>query len=634
MLSYSFNPHNHVKIWLSNNPKSFMNFENQMRLIEMRELNPDDTFHLIYDSSMLDESARKELDVFCLENNIIAIDADSSHFREQLQTEEEKELYKFYKDEIEHLKEGGNLGVASDILRILGPSYRLGTYTDMDVPVDTRKYVKRELGNKPELLNVEGLEKPLLFNIGSLKLIGKKETVFALNELILVADEEAAKDEIVRIQQGVLEKLRVYSSDYIESLETHLDQNSALNRVLMRSMKNRSESAYIIRATELNGGKKLSSRELRAHINEIMTDSNKYLNFYKKNEEKTNDDVIKRLRSELKGQLGFIKWFFFNREYREIKQLLALTDNMFVEELMKKERSLFLKAIVVCTTGPMELTRSLFGRYIFTSQEIDNIVRPQAFSHYGLDQVFLSRNVIPLHENPLGMLRYLGAEVGVRSDSSWLEEGMSLIGKKNKTLLEAREALVKELPESLWSLKADIDKQIITLKNEQKSFFSFRKARKAQKIAALERIEECFNQETNQLDIIQLKKVLSEIDTPNVFAGFFSKRTQTLITNLDNLVHKAVVFGIAKDKKLTFSTNTARPNVIGSTERMLGAMNGSFDHSLSFACEHTSEQPGSTSVNSSTSWGSEPPSLVPVESSPTVGQEDVYPLSPSFSFGA
>ncbi len=32
-MSYTFNPHHHVKIWLSKKPDSFLNFENQKRLI-------------------------------------------------------------------------------------------------------------------------------------------------------------------------------------------------------------------------------------------------------------------------------------------------------------------------------------------------------------------------------------------------------------------------------------------------------------------------------------------------------------------------------------------------------------------------------------------------------------------------
>ncbi len=39
---YKYNPHAHVKIWLSKTPSVFMNIENQTRLIEMREKNPND----------------------------------------------------------------------------------------------------------------------------------------------------------------------------------------------------------------------------------------------------------------------------------------------------------------------------------------------------------------------------------------------------------------------------------------------------------------------------------------------------------------------------------------------------------------------------------------------------------------
>lgn len=157
---YQYNPKLHVKIWLSNDPNVFINLENQIRLLEMREKNPKDTVHLVYDSTLLTHSSVQALHEFSKENDIILIDAH--RIKDILELENEKKLYGFYNEEISNLNSGGNLGVASDILRWLSPIYKLGTYTDFDVPIDT--------ANIPSTIPVDS---PLLLNIGSLK-IGKK----------------------------------------------------------------------------------------------------------------------------------------------------------------------------------------------------------------------------------------------------------------------------------------------------------------------------------------------------------------------------------------------------------------------------------------------------------------------------
>lgn len=72
---YQYNPKLHVKIWLSNDPNVFINLENQIRLLEMREKNPKDTVHLVYDSTLLTHSSVQALHEFSKENDIILIDA-------------------------------------------------------------------------------------------------------------------------------------------------------------------------------------------------------------------------------------------------------------------------------------------------------------------------------------------------------------------------------------------------------------------------------------------------------------------------------------------------------------------------------------------------------------------------------
>jgi glucosyltransferase Lgt1/2/3 len=51
-MAYSFAPHRHVKIWLSKDSDIFLNLENQIRLVKMRDINPKDTINFIYDSRL------------------------------------------------------------------------------------------------------------------------------------------------------------------------------------------------------------------------------------------------------------------------------------------------------------------------------------------------------------------------------------------------------------------------------------------------------------------------------------------------------------------------------------------------------------------------------------------------------
>lgn len=538
-MPYYSNPHLHVKIWLTNNRDVFMNFENQKRLIEMREKNPKDTIHLVYDSSLLSPKALQEMKDFCKENNIIGVDIEDH--KEKLITDNEKKLFAHYKDEVMHLSDGGNLAVASDILRWLRPVYTLGSYSDFDFPIDTSAF--------PERVTVDS---PLLLNVGTLK-IGKQQLIFTNNDYISVVDADAAQEQIERIQKGIISKLTKYETDFINSVEEKIGKNSLLGRTIIYHMKNRAEAFYIEQSTSLpmTG----SSRKLRAYINNAMSNEESYLNFHRKDDNESRESVIQRLRADYESQLGIVKQFFFNSEYKEIKKLLTQIDSKFLEYAMKKERSLYLKSIVVCTTGPIEIARSLFGTYVMSSSEIKKQVRPCALSHYGLHKAFKSQNMIALNESPVGMLRYLGAGVGTLNDSSWLEEGRLLQQMRYQILLDKRESLRAELPSLLSDSKKNIEHQIKQLQKESSGFFGFfRRSRKAAKIDALQKILSCFNEDAQSFDINQFRAVLADstFNRKKVFSGVFSKRTATLINHLEQLSHDAVVYRLAKDKKLAF----------------------------------------------------------------------------------
>lgn len=542
--TYVYKPHQHIKIWLSNNPDKFMNFENQLRLIDMRIKNPNDKITLVYDSSLLNPSALAELGRFCEENNIEEVDAEDFKTLEIPLSDKEKKLFSFYKAEINNLNAGGNLAVASDILRWLRPVYIHGTYTDFDVPVDTSAL--------PDEIEVES---PLLLNIGSLKL-GNNELIIANNDYIAIVDGIEGKEQIERVQEGILSVLDKYDSDFIENATTKLGGSSFLYSRISSYMKNRAESEYIERSKKVNQSYSLSSRELRAEIIKITTDKDKFIAFHqtdlKETEEKeTEEQVIHRLRKELYDQLGIIKWFFFNKEYCDIKAALAKDDAGFLEYLMKKERSLYIKSIVVCTTGPIEVGKALFGDYVLESERFNSEVTPMSFNHYGFKRAFQSQNSIPLHESVMGMLFFLGRADGEVNDSSWLEEGVALQGTREDKLKAQKLQFEQQFPGELKSTKLAIETNIERLEIESKSGFSLfgisAQARQA-KLEALRQTLNCFHEETCEFDIDQFRSVLSSIHSNkrDVYAGLFVSNTQTIMDRLEKMSNQAQMFRVAK----------------------------------------------------------------------------------------
>ncbi|HHF7344278.1 TPA: glycosyltransferase family 88 protein [Legionella feeleii] len=105
-MTYNFNPHRDIKIWLSKNPASFLNLENRARLIKMPATNPTDEINSIYESSLLSAQALKDLDIFCKKYQIVPKDVQKDVIP-NCTTAEEKNLIKNYQDQITNLDAGG-----------------------------------------------------------------------------------------------------------------------------------------------------------------------------------------------------------------------------------------------------------------------------------------------------------------------------------------------------------------------------------------------------------------------------------------------------------------------------------------------------------------------------------------------
>lgn len=167
-------------------------------------------------------------------------------------------------------------------------------------------------------------------------------------------------------------------------------------------------------------------------------------------------------------------------------------------------------------------------------------IQPLSFNHYGLQNAFRSQNSIPLHENVLGMLKFLGVNEGELNDSSWLDSGKKLQATRTKQLATRQRELAISLPLSFSTIKNDLEKCI--QKMTKIPHQSFSSEEKHELTEDLELILSCFNQK-NEFNILQFKKILLSIHPHDVY-------TQKLIEDLENLCHEAIIFSLAKDKKV------------------------------------------------------------------------------------
>lgn len=204
MAKFAFNPHHHVKIWLSKNQDSFLNPLNQLRLVRMRVKNPDDTIHFVYDSRLLSKKALTNLNTFCKKHDFKPIDV-YTQITPACQTIEEKKLITLYEDEILHLNEGGNLAAASDILRFLSPVYSLGTYSDFDVEINTAKL--------PASIPVK---EPVLMNLTY------EPVIYFCNDIVAVVTPSAALEHIQIIQRAMIEACAARTTGYVTTFNPEL----------------------------------------------------------------------------------------------------------------------------------------------------------------------------------------------------------------------------------------------------------------------------------------------------------------------------------------------------------------------------------------------------------------------------
>jgi hypothetical protein len=337
-MPYTINPHNHVKIWLSPDKDIFLPKKNQARMVTMRATNPQDTIYFFYDSELLTVKAQEELMIFCAKNSLIALDLRRSVFPACTDVPDKNQIVTCYNQEVSHLSEGGNLGAASDLVRLL--TYTYGNYSDFDVVINTN--------GLPDKLVVN---KPVLFNLGSMNLPGfemfKLESVSFNGDVLIASACKEAEKLIKTMREGIYE---------------HYSQNAfALNlEHLKRNYRTLCDRPEVVRTF---GIKRHALRE------DLIASS----------------PMAEDLQVLSKMATGCAPW--------QLRQKISTSHYSEMEQ-----HNLYLHSVIY-TTGASVGLRCIIKNVFLDKAAINKEIRPYSLAQYGLDKAFYSTNMTPFYGN-------------------------------------------------------------------------------------------------------------------------------------------------------------------------------------------------------------------------------------------
>ena len=216
---------------------------------------------------------------------------------------------------------GGNLGAASDLLRWISPVYKLGTYSDFDVTVDTRKL--------PPTLTIE---KPFLVKMGSVVLAHDFESLIVNNNIIAIIDPKAP--EIQKIQRILIDACRAPVDCFKKSLQhqfAYLDPRiTMLKSLIQLSTENHKEIMLI--------------RELR-HI--IMKTTENNAAFSQSISDNNDDDPQCQAKTA-----QWLREMLSDSQDENSQLLLAIQDDSeFLTTIRKQHRLQWLRSSIMYTSG-------------------------------------------------------------------------------------------------------------------------------------------------------------------------------------------------------------------------------------------------------------------------------------------
>lgn len=484
-MAYQFNPHRHVKIWISKNPDSFLNFENQKRLIKMRALNPTDEISFVYADNLLNDKAKQELAEFCKKHNITPVSIEKNIIPE-CQSEKELALAECYQHEIANLQSGGgNPASASDILRWMGPVYRRGVYADFDVEVKTQ--------GLPEQVSVDA---PFLFNLGSVTILTSRINLLSFNnDCIAIVNEQAALKQIEQIQDGILSAYNGAPNpfSYTANPDKSLEELTPILPGFLISFIERVVDTFTKAAKELNLMQEEHQTEqwqTPANIRQQLKDEKennpfvyaqravRALGFDASSLTPENyvSEVAEKYRQAINHKTGWLGWITLPQaQYQYLRNRLELTDEQLYEIVVKETyRNMYMQT-VLNSTGPTLLMLALFGQTIFDYQQIQQDLARYAFSQYEMDKYFDLENGLKIGSSVIEGLSKLYAieSPGEIGDLSWVDSGAKNQKSREEAIKERIEASVKTLPSDFSQLAADVRQHIAKIESQLAGCFGF-----------------------------------------------------------------------------------------------------------------------------------------------------------------
>lgn len=499
-MTYQLNLHRHVKVWLSEDRNSFLNPVNQLRLIRQRYLNPQDEIHLAFDSRLLSLEAWRALQQFCENYKIKPINIQNI----KPKNTNEKRLLNHYEQEIFNIKQGGNTGAASDLLRWISGIYTLGIYSDFDVEVDTRAL--------PEAISVES---PIILDVGSMQ-DGTQDFVQVNNHVIAIIDSEDAETLVHEVQQGLLDAFenKDYFAHLARILEAEEKQCNIRAKHMLTEIRTQSRALHAMRHNME------TVQELRHSLMHVVSQETKDAIQFQMDVIEANKQLPKQLREAMASLIP--KWVQEQTKKMDEMKLVELYNHLLKNTQLKS-----LIFTLLWTSGPGIVGLALLGQLIFSSSEVCQRIKAFALTTYHLREAFKTSNTLPFHTDFAHFLRNGNFGVGECCDISWSEQGAGLLQQRAEMIREEVKGLQLRFA-ARTELKQAIELHIEKIKWDQKGFFAgYRTAERNAKISALQAALACFNAD-DTINFKRLHVLSNRLNQEDVFASIGSSTTKRL----------------------------------------------------------------------------------------------------------
>lgn len=472
---YTINPHCHVKIWLSKDKDVFLNPENQLRLVQMRARNPNDTIHLVYSKELLSTTALAALEKFCDQHQIIPISVEED-IKQKLRDDDdgvEKKLMSLAILEMRSTiqNEGGNLAAASDILRLISPVFNLGIYADFDTEINTTGLPNKLVVAAPILLNLGSAKLFPTEMIRATKEIGLDQTLINYETLMVNNDIMAfpvpttpeadlkQKESLHLLQKTICENYSQTNKNIDNHITTNetairtIFTNSTLRDSLLTAYQSMEKSALLMANKYGSNPIEMRKKIEEYHLNVItfsIHETKRIIALIPQEEHKQAvanildtaiatqqfgdllDLLANILRNALTPMVNLQQSEGGDIMIASLRAIYNIQDSeKFIQAYSEMNFRGLYRTTVMNITGPLVYV-PLFESLYHSPEWVDTQATLFSWTHYDLDKHFKSRNNVAFHSTLETMAKKLTCTVS--NDASWLVEGRKVIVKREENL--------------------------------------------------------------------------------------------------------------------------------------------------------------------------------------------------------